>query len=182
MTMPVQVALVAAAEENTELRSPLIGRFTATVAVGAIVQAGTQLGLLRQLRNAYPVVVPEGVSGRVVAVVRPGYDACYGQCVVTVAPFVGAAGAVASLAVGPAAAVAVAAPLDGQFYLRPTPEAPPFVEPGQRVEPGATIGLIEVMKFFYPVRYEGTEAFTAGDYLLPNASPVSAGQGLIARG
>lgn len=182
MTMPVQVALVAAAEENTELRSPLIGRFTATVAVGAIVQAGTQLGLLRQLRNAYPVVVPEGVSGRVVAVVRPGYDACYGQCVVTVAPCVGAAGAVASLAVGPAAAVAVAAPLDGQFYLRPTPEAPPFVEPGQRVEPGATIGLIEVMKFFYPVRYEGTEAFTAGDYLLPNASPVSAGQGLIARG
>ena len=62
MTMPVQVALVAAAEENTELRSPLMGRFTATVAVGAIVQAGTQLGLLRQLRNAYPVVAPEGVG------------------------------------------------------------------------------------------------------------------------
>ena len=73
------------------------------------------------------------------------------------------------------------APLDGQFYLRPSPDAPPFVTPGQRVEPGATIGLIEVMKFYYPVRYEGTEPFTAGDYLLPNASPVSAGQGLIAR-
>ena len=49
------------------------------------------------------------------------------------------------------------------------------------MEPGATIGLIEVMKFYYPVRYEGSEPFTAGDYLLPNASPVSAGQGLIAR-
>ncbi len=181
MTMPVQVALVAAAEENTELRSPLMGRFTATVAIGAVVQGGSQLGLLRQLRNAYPVVVPEGVVGRVVAIVRPGYDACYGECVVTVAPFEGAAGAVTSLEAGQAAAVAVAAPLDGQFYLRPSPDAPPFVTPGQRVEPGATIGLIEVMKFYYPVRYEGSEPFTAGDYLLPNASPVSAGQGLIAR-
>ena len=181
MTMPVQVALVAAAEENTELRSPLMGRFTATVAVGAIVQGGSQLGLLRQLRNAYPVVAPEGVAGRVVSIVRPSYDACYGECVVTVAPFEGAAGAVTSLEAGQAAAVAVAAPLDGQFYLRPSPDAPPFVTPGQRVEPGATIGLIEVMKFYYPVRYEGSEPFTAGDYLLPNASPVSAGQGLIAR-
>lgn len=86
MTMPLQVALVAASETNTELRSPLMGRFTATVAIGAIVQGGSQLGLLRQLRNAYPVVVPEGVAGRVVAFVRPGYDACYGECVVTLAP------------------------------------------------------------------------------------------------
>jgi biotin carboxyl carrier protein len=55
------------------------------------------------------------------------------------------------------------------------------VAAGQTVEPGATIGLIEVMKFYYPVRYEGSESFVAGDYLLPNASPVSAGQGLLAR-
>lgn len=181
MTMPLQVALAAAAEENTELRSPLMGRFTATVAIGAIVQGGSQLGLLRQLRNAYPVVVPEGVAGRVIAVVRPGYDACYGECVVTLAPFEGTGAELASQDESRSAAVAVAAPLDGQFYLRPSPDAPPFVTPGQRVEPGATIGLIEVMKFYYPVRYEGTEAFTAGDYLLPNASPVSAGQGLLAR-
>ena len=41
MTMPVQVALVAAKEEQTELRSPLMGRFTAAVAVGTVVQGGT---------------------------------------------------------------------------------------------------------------------------------------------
>lgn len=182
MTMPLQVALVAASETNTELRSPLMGRFTATVAIGAIVQGGSQLGLLRQLRNAYPVVVPEGVAGRVVAFVRPGYDACYGECVVTLAPFEGTGAEVAAQDESRSASVAVAAPLDGQFYLRPSPDAPPFVTPGQRVEPGATIGLIEVMKFYYPVRFEGSEPFTAGNYLLPNASPVSAGQGLLARG
>lgn len=181
MTLPLQVALVAATEDGTELRAPLMGRFTATVTVGALVQPGTQLGLLRQLRNAYPVVVPEGVTGRVVRLVRPGYDACYGQCIVAVAPFEGAAADAAAAQESKAAAVAVAAPLDGQFYLRPSPDAPPFVTPGQRVEPGATIGLIEVMKFYYPVRYEGSEPFTAGDYLLPHASPVSAGQGLLAR-
>lgn len=181
MSLPAQVALPLATQEGTELRAPLMGRFTASVAVGALVQPGRQLGLLRQLRNAYPVVVPEGVSGRVVRLVRPGHDACYGECIVALAPFEGAAETSASSGASAAAAVAVAAPLDGQFYLRPSPDAPPFIEAGQRVEPGATIGLIEVMKFYYPVRYEGSEAFTAGDYLLPNASPVTAGQGLLAR-
>jgi len=181
MTMPVQVALVAAKEEQTELRSPLMGRFTAAVAVGTLVQGGTLLGHIRQLRNAYPIVAPDGITGRVVSIVRPGYDACYGQAVVTIAAFDAGVVAAASAGDGAIAAVAVAAPLDGQFYLRPSPEAPPFVTPGQRVEPGATIGLIEVMKFYYPVRYEGTDSFVAGDYMLPNASPVSAGQGLIAR-
>ena len=181
MTMPVQVALVAAKEEQTELRSPLMGRFTAAVAVGTVVQGGTLLGHLRQLRNAYPIVAPDGITGRVVSVARPGYDACYGEAVVTIAAFEGGVVSAANAGDATVATVAVAAPLDGQFYLRPSPEAPPFVAAGQTVEPGATIGLIEVMKFYYPVRYEGTESFVAGDYLLPNASPVSAGQGLLAR-
>jgi acetyl-CoA carboxylase biotin carboxyl carrier protein len=37
------------------------------------------------------------------------------------------------------------------FYPRPEPGAPPFVEAGSRVEAGATVGLIEVMKVFNAV-------------------------------
>ena len=38
--------------------------------------------------------------------------------------------------------------LPGVFYRRPSPDAAPFVEPGQQVAEGAVLGLIEIMKQF----------------------------------
>lgn len=40
----------------------------------------------------------------------------------------------------------VTAPLVGVFYAAPAPEQPPFVRPGDRVEKGRTVCLIEAMK------------------------------------
>ena len=45
----------------------------------------------------------------------------------------------------------VPAPMVGVFYRSPEPGAPPFVEVGSRVEEGATLGLVEVMKMFNSV-------------------------------
>ncbi len=44
--------------------------------------------------------------------------------------------------------VRVTSPMVGTFYRRPAPDQPPFVEEGQRVEPGETLCLIEAMKLF----------------------------------
>lgn len=41
---------------------------------------------------------------------------------------------------------AIASPTLGTFYRAPAPDAPPFVEPGQLVEPDTPIGIIEIMK------------------------------------
>ena len=46
---------------------------------------------------------------------------------------------------------AIPAPMVGTFYPAPRPGAPPFVNPGDRVEPDTTVGLIEVMKVFTAV-------------------------------
>lgn len=46
---------------------------------------------------------------------------------------------------------AIPAPMVGTFYLAPEPGAAPFVNPGDRVEPDTTVGLIEVMKVFTAV-------------------------------
>jgi acetyl-CoA carboxylase biotin carboxyl carrier protein len=43
---------------------------------------------------------------------------------------------------------AVESPMTGVFYRSASPDAPSFVEPGDRVEEGQTIGLIEAMKVF----------------------------------
>ena len=46
------------------------------------------------------------------------------------------------------------APLVGTFYRRPTPEDAPFVEPGQVVNPGDTVCLIEAMKVMNEIKSE----------------------------
>ena len=51
-------------------------------------------------------------------------------------------------------AVPVYATMDGSFWSRPKPDAPPFVADGAHVEVGQTLGLIEIMKTFSPIRAE----------------------------
>ena len=48
----------------------------------------------------------------------------------------------------------IIAPIPGIFYRRPAPDKAPFVEEGQAVEVGQTIGVIEIMKQFTEVRSE----------------------------
>jgi len=60
----------------------------------------------------------------------------------------------------PSAAVAgapveqIRTPLLGVFYRAPSPEAPPYVEVGDWVQPGQTVGLIEAMKVFNEITSE----------------------------
>src|SRR5690606_3181477 len=46
------------------------------------------------------------------------------------------------------------APSSGRFYQRPAPDKPPFVEVGQIIERGHTLGLLEVMKTFTRIYYD----------------------------
>lgn len=48
----------------------------------------------------------------------------------------------------PANLTAVESPMVGVFYRGPSPDLPPYVEAGDRVELGQTIGMIEAMKVF----------------------------------
>lgn len=54
---------------------------------------------------------------------------------------------------GPAE-VPVASPMTGVFYRSPAPDAPAFVEEGDQITPGQTIGVIEAMKVFSDVPAE----------------------------
>ena len=50
--------------------------------------------------------------------------------------------------------VAVRAPMAGTFYSRPAPGEPPFATPGDQVEAGQKVGLVEVMKLFTELKAE----------------------------
>jgi acetyl-CoA carboxylase carboxyltransferase component len=70
---------------------------------------------------------------------------------------------------------AIRSPLDGMFYLSPSPTEAAFITLGQTVMPGQIIGLIEVMKCFYPVKYQGSSSAVIKSIKVASASPVSAG-------
>jgi biotin carboxyl carrier protein len=46
----------------------------------------------------------------------------------------------------------VKAPISGVFYRAPSPEAPPYVELGQEVQPKQILCLLETMKLFSKVK------------------------------
>jgi acetyl-CoA carboxylase biotin carboxyl carrier protein len=72
---------------------------------------------------------------------------------------------------------AIEAPLAGVVHLRPAPEAPPFVEPGQAVRAGDTVCIIEAMKVFNTIRAECDGVIAA--ILVTSGVEVDAGQPLL---
>jgi acetyl-CoA carboxylase biotin carboxyl carrier protein len=73
--------------------------------------------------------------------------------------------------------VDVPAPLLGNFYEAPRPGDPPFVQPGDTVDPETTIGIIEVMKLMNPIRAGVSGTVVA--ILAANGSAVEEGQPLV---
>jgi acetyl-CoA carboxylase biotin carboxyl carrier protein len=71
----------------------------------------------------------------------------------------------------------IKAQMPGTFYRRPDPESDFYVEEGDQVSAGDTVGLIEVMKSFHEVKAE--EEGTIARFLVENEGAVDAGQDLV---
>jgi acetyl-CoA carboxylase biotin carboxyl carrier protein len=71
----------------------------------------------------------------------------------------------------------VKAQMPGTFYRRPDPESGPYVEEGDQISAGDTVGLIEVMKSFHEIKAD--EEGTIARFLVENEEAVDAGQDLV---
>ena len=71
----------------------------------------------------------------------------------------------------------VKAQMPGTFYRRPDPESDPYVNEGDSVSAGDTVGLIEVMKSFHEVKAE--EDGTVSKFLIEDEEAVDAGQDVL---
>ena len=87
-----------------------------------------------------------------------------------VAPPIGADGATAPVGDGLSR---VESPIVGTFYQAPSPESPPFVEVGDRVSEGQTLGIIEAMKIFNEIVAD--QAGTVREVCVQNAEAVEYG-------
>ncbi|WP_327051946.1 acetyl-CoA carboxylase [Halomicrococcus gelatinilyticus] len=71
----------------------------------------------------------------------------------------------------------VKAPMPGVFYRRPDPDEEPFVEEGDHVEAGDTVGLVEVMKQYNDITT--SEAGTVQQFLVDDEEDVAAGDVVV---
>ena len=67
--------------------------------------------------------------------------------------------------------------MPGTFYRRPDPESDPFVNEGDAVSPGDTVGIVEVMKSFHESKAQ--EEGTVSKILLDDDDAVGAGQDVV---
>jgi len=71
----------------------------------------------------------------------------------------------------------VASPMVGTFYRAPAPDAPPYVEIGDRVSEGQTVCILEAMKLMNELECEVSG--TIREICVENADPVEYGQVLF---
>ncbi len=93
-----------------------------------------------------------------------------------------AAAAPASMPSDPATIVSrkgeeVKSPMVGTAYLQPSPEAPQFVKPGDKVKKGQTLLIVEAMKTMNPI--QAPRDGVVAEILVGDAQPVEYGEALV---
>ncbi|MFN4297411.1 MAG: acetyl-CoA carboxylase biotin carboxyl carrier protein [Brevundimonas sp.] len=106
----------------------------------------------------------------------------YAAAPVQAAPPAAPAAAPASMPSDPATIVSrkgeeVKSPMVGTAYLKPSPEAPPFVQAGDKVKKGQTLLIVEAMKTMNPIAAPRDGVVV--DIMVGDAQPVEFGEALV---
>jgi acetyl-CoA carboxylase biotin carboxyl carrier protein len=161
--VPELVARLSREGGELVLASPAVGLWRDAPPPGSLVTPGGSVGQLEILGVVHRLRAPEDAVG--VVMERPGprlarQPVAYDDVLVRLDPTAstaaaGPSGTVASTAGAGAQGLAFRSPLSGRFYARPAPAQPAFVKPGDVIEAGRTVALLEVMKTFNRIAYGG---------------------------
>lgn len=162
---------------RTVLLSPSVGLVKLLVSDGQPLGPGQIIFELWRLNTCFMAALPDGISGIVVRKqLNAHFFVAFHEDVIEIEP------ESRSLkpqnvpeALASKQGVPIYSPMDGMFYLSPSPSDPPFVKVGDQIVPGQTIGLIEVMKCFYPLKYQGASPTIVIAIHLMNAAAVMTG-------
>ncbi len=169
----------------TGLACPGPGLVSLVRDLGEAVVPGSGVGVLVRDEQWFRLVVPAGTTGVIRTVHMPDrWNTCqHGQELLVLGPWQAGDGIAATDdEQRPGEGIYVHSPTHGTFYRRSAPEAPPFVEPGQTVRRGQTIGLVEVMKCFSPIAFDPPDDLDAArveEILAEDGTEVRSGQPLL---
>jgi len=148
------------------LRAPGVGLIRALPEIGMRLQPGNVCGCLEILGVRHTLLLPAGLSGQVgkVAVANQRLlPTAFGDALFTLRLQLEADAGQTSVASRQSQdqGLVLRAPQAGRFYSSPDPDSPPFIQVGDTLEVGRTIGLLEVMKTFSPVKYAQADGLPA---------------------
>ena len=147
--------------------SPVVGMADGAPTVGLFFNPFDRVIAMKVLNQRYILRLPQDAHGRVTEVFIPNAytPVAYGQPIARIDTRILEAGADAAAGsrgrggtageADDASLITIPAPSEGIFYHRPSPDSPPYVEVGSPVEAGNVLGLVEIMKCFYQITYDG---------------------------
>ena len=174
----LKARLVRLPDGKLRLESPTVGLYREAPRTGSLVTADTPIGQLEILGVLHHLLAPAEAAG----VVLPPESSTrlarrpvgHGDLLVALDPEAATAIAgVASSTLAPAQTgkLVFRAPTAGRWYTRPGPGKPALIEVGTEVRVGQAVGLIEVMKTFSRLHYNGGES---GSENLPPVARIKA--------
>jgi biotin carboxyl carrier protein len=177
-------AIVEEVEGKQVLLSPSVGRLAIVVKEGDMIKEGQVIGHVHLLNKRYQLIVPEDCYGQIAFSDQSQFmlDVEFKSIIATVNPHgikQGIADRKNRTVKKDLKGEAIDAPMDGMFYLSPSPDEPPFVKVGDTISPGQTVGLIEVMKCFYPIKFQGTTSKKITGIVIKDKTPVNSGTKLF---
>jgi acetyl-CoA carboxylase biotin carboxyl carrier protein len=147
-------------EGRVVLKSPTVGLWRQRPRKGQLARSGESFGMIEVLGRLHALQVPAGVHGVVLS--SPGAESeqralAYGQVLATLGEDSGSTKLEADAGEASAhdGALVFRSSSSGRFYLRPAPEKAAFVSVGDEIETGHIIYLLEVMKTFSRVAFDG---------------------------
>lgn len=194
--MPLSKLQSLSESEDSQFKilAPKVGLFSGAPENGSFLLGGSRIGNLRVLNVTYDLYLPSDAYGRVV--IETGRDKSaaveYGQELFRLNPETKLVEAEEEILHEKddtpeieEEGFVIKAFTDGIFYRRPSPDEPPFVAEGQRIEKGKALGLIEIMKTFNHIVFEGTDRSDSGvitKILVGDVEEVKQGQALFVVG
>ena len=191
--MPYQkiYALSELKESQYSILSPGVGYYSLCPPNGTVLIGGSNVGKLRILNTVYNLHIPDNVYGLVkkdkkmdiVTRVEYGQELFFLNPEKTLLDSEKQHIVEASHDSGiQEEGFIISAFTDGIFYRKPSPDAPSYVEEGDIIKKGKTLGLIEVMKCFNHVIFKGTDTSESGKILkiyIQDSEEVKSGQPLF---
>lgn len=185
-------------ESSWRVTSPAPGWFRPAVGNGELLAAANAahtfacIGELEILGQQFRLLLPRGSAAAGVISLgarftdRTRVAVAFGEELLTLDGSAALSGATAARGAATAEAAArglvVCAPSSGRFYGRPGPQKPAFLSPGEVIERGHTVCLLEVMKTFHRVTYDDAalpERARVLAVLVAEEADVVAGQPLV---
>jgi len=167
------------------LCSPAVGTLVALANNNEIINANDIVAEISILGVRHSLIAPATVQHRIAFTddLNLSQGVAYQQVIASLATVVGSTENATEVASEDLSELCILSPQAGRFYHRPAVDAETFVSAGETISAGRTIGLLEVMKTFSPVKWEpapgNPQTAVVGKYRIADGNDVGDAQPLL---